>query len=113
MSRAKEALSNCDILVVFTGAGCSSDSGLPVFNQVPGYLELCSPVALAERPDQFYSFFRQAALRYAQTAPHVGYDVLRDLIQSKKEVLVATSNVDGALQKRFFSVLFFICSWFD
>jgi NAD-dependent SIR2 family protein deacetylase len=63
LSLARAALADADILFVFTGAGCSKDSGLPVFNEVPGYQDLCSPVALAQQPEAFYNFFRSAASR--------------------------------------------------
>ncbi len=100
LEQAKEALANCDVLFVFTGAGCSKDSGLPVFNEVPNYQTLCSPTAMRETPLEFYKFFRSAASRYEMTVPHEGYQALRRIIDKERLMaLVATSNVDGALQK--------------
>ncbi len=80
--------------------GASRDSGLPVFNEVPGYLELCTPAALRDTPDLFHRFFLAARERYERTPPHGGYEVLRRMCDlPRRETFVVTSNVDGALQK--------------
>ncbi len=100
IARAKEAIARADILFVLTGAGCSRDSGLPTFNEVPGYLDLCTPRALRDCPDDFYSFFVAAQRRYESTPPHSGYQALARLCaRPRRETFVATSNVDRALER--------------
>lgn len=90
---------HCFVFVLIAGAGCSRDSGLPTFNEVPDYLKLCNPRALRETPEQFHEFFLGAKRRYESTAPHAGYAALRRLCERpRRDTFLVTSNVDRALQ---------------
>lgn len=104
LKEASDALKECTMLLVLTGAGFSKDSGLPVFNEVPRYLSLCSPKALEEQPEEFYGFFGRAMQLYDATQPHEGYKVLHELAsRANLDTLIVTSNVDSALQKAGFA----------
>ena len=103
---ASQLIANASALLILTGAGCSADSGLPVFNQVPDYLNLCNPNALANRRTEFHNFFLSALRRYEATPPHEGYAVLSKIVSSPRALsLVVTSNVDSALEKAGISAL--------
>lgn len=105
---AAAAVRDADFLLVATGAGASRDSGLPTFQESPGYIDLCNPRCLldcdggtADKRELFYGFWSSALHRYATTPPHAGYALLAKWAASK-DAFAVTSNVDGALQKSAF-----------
>jgi NAD-dependent SIR2 family protein deacetylase len=91
------------------GAGLGVDSGLPDFRGVGGWWRRDAPdevVRLEDRatpawfdddPAEAWAFYRARQALYARTAPHAGFDVLRDLLGD--DGFVFTSNVDGHLQR--------------
>lgn len=89
--KAATALIEADILLVVAGAGMSSDSGLPVYNQiadVPIYNEmkltygmLCTPDWLKDDSEIFYGFWGSCYNAYADTTPHRGYQKINKIIE--------------------------------
>lgn len=88
-------------LAVLTGAGMSTESGLPDFRS-PGGLwrryrpeELASVEALEARPLQFYEFYRFRLELLRQAAPNPAHRALAEIERSGRRVTVVTQNVDG------------------
>lgn len=89
--KAASALIEADILLIVAGAGMSSDSGLPVYNQiadVPIYNELkltygmlCTPEWLKDDSEIFYGFWGSCYNAYADTTPHRGYQKINKIIE--------------------------------
>lgn len=85
--RAAEALLRADVLLVFTGAGFSADSGLPVYRDIAAveayqekglsYKDLCNPSWLHQEPEVFYGFWGSCFNSYRDAEPHEGYGVLQ------------------------------------
>lgn len=87
--------------VVFTGAGMSTESGLPDFRSSSGLWKqkdpsrLASTDALNHNVQEFIEFYRQRVLGINEYKPHRGHYILaewekRGIIQS-----IITQNVDG------------------
>ncbi|WNS73553.1 NAD-dependent protein deacylase [Bacillus sp. DTU_2020_1000418_1_SI_GHA_SEK_038] len=88
--------------VVFTGAGMSTESGLPDFRSSKQGLwnkkdpsKIASVKSLNENVDEFIEFYRERVLGVKEYQPHKGHYILaawekRGVIQS-----IITQNVDG------------------
>ena len=97
-----DLLRNSSYTVVYTGAGMSTESGLPDFrsaktglweNEDPALV--ASTEAMNQDVERFFQFYRERVLGMKDCKPHNGHDILakwenEDLIQS-----VITQNVDG------------------
>ncbi|WP_416825261.1 NAD-dependent deacylase [Ectobacillus polymachus] len=88
--------------VVLTGAGMSTESGLPDFrssqnglwkNRDP--LELASVHAMQHNRSNFISFYRSRMNALREIIPHKGYDILANWVQRGKVKAIITQNVDG------------------
>ena len=102
----KEWLNGSNYTVVFTGAGMSTESGLPDFrSQNQGMWNrkdpsrIASTKALNENVHEFIAFYRERVLGVKEYKPHKGHYILADwekrgLIQS-----IITQNVDGFHQQ--------------
>ena len=103
---AARAISGCDHVFVFCGAGMSVDSGLPTYNdiaRVPAYtgreyIDICTPSLMYSNPCEFYGFWGHCYNSYSAAEPHEGYSSLRK-IQGIKDTFTVTSNVDGLLPR--------------
>lgn len=91
--------------VVLTGAGMSTESGLPDFRSPQGLWKghdprrLASIDALYSNTREFYSFYRMRLTNLWKAEPHRGHRILGDM---QKEMLlnaIITQNVDGLHQK--------------
>ena len=88
--------------VVFTGAGMSTESGLPDFRSSKQGMwkkkdpsKIASVKSLNENVDEFIEFYRERVLGVKEFQPHKGHYILADwenrgIIQS-----IITQNVDG------------------
>jgi len=90
--------------VVLTGAGMSTESGLPDFRSPQGLWKgqdprrLASISALYSNTREFYDFYRMRLSHLGKAQPHQGHKILGDL---QKEMLlnaIITQNVDGLHQ---------------
>ncbi len=87
--------------VVLTGAGMSTESGIPDFRSKSGWWRNIDPAtvatveALTNDYDLFHAFYsaRFAALNGCE--PHAGHSILADWEQRGLIARVATQNVDG------------------
>jgi len=87
--------------VIFTGAGMSTESGLPDFRSAGGlwrnrrFEELASRESLAHRYDEFVAFYRWRIQMLGEHAPHAGHRVLADWQRRGLVSAIVTQNVDG------------------
>ncbi|KAL9645177.1 hypothetical protein ABK040_002379 [Willaertia magna] len=88
--KAAELLQQADFVLVCVGAGMSSDSGLPVYNDICNikaykdlnitYHDLARPVSLFENKEElelYYGFWINSLRMYQSTKPHEGYEILK------------------------------------
>ncbi|MGQ0568167.1 MAG: SIR2 family NAD-dependent protein deacylase [Armatimonadota bacterium] len=91
-------------VVAFTGAGVSTESGLPDFRSPGGLLATIDPAtiatrsALEQRPREFYEFYRARLARLAQAAPNPAHVALAMLERAGRLHALITQNVDGLHQ---------------
>jgi NAD-dependent deacetylase len=100
--RLAELLREKKRVVVFTGAGMSTESGLPDFRSAGGlwkqnrrFEELASVTALEQDYDEFVEFYRYRLRALAKFRPHAGHEVLARWQGSGLLQTLITQNVDG------------------
>jgi NAD-dependent deacetylase len=90
--------------VALTGAGMSTESGLPDFRSPGGLwgeydpLEVATLSAFRRTPKKFYDFYRQRLALLTVAAPNAGHQALARLEASGRLSAVITQNVDGLHQ---------------
>jgi NAD-dependent protein deacetylases, SIR2 family len=94
-------------VVFFTGAGVSTDSGIPDFRSQDGLYhqkykyppeEIISHSFFEERTEEFFDFYRDRML-YLDAQPNEVHQFIADLEKAKKSLGVVTQNIDGLHQK--------------
>lgn len=91
-------------MVALTGAGMSTESGLPDFRSPEGLwaefdpLEVATLSAFRRAPEKFYAFYRARLALLAGAAPNAGHYALAGLEASGAVAAVVTQNVDGLHQ---------------
>ncbi len=95
-------LKESNYTVIFSGAGMSTESGLPDFRSANKGLwnninpsDIASTDALNNNVEQFFQFYRERVVKIKEFAPHHGHFILADW--EKKGLLqsIVTQNVDG------------------
>ena len=91
-------------VVVFTGAGMSTESGLPDFRSKQGLWKqrpesLATLDALRRTPNEFYFFYQWRIRRLWEIEPNAGHNTLAILEQKGKLQQIVTQNVDGLHQR--------------
>ncbi|MEI0738863.1 NAD-dependent deacylase [Paenibacillus sp. JTLBN-2024] len=87
--------------VVFTGAGMSTESGVPDFRSKNGLWTgkdpqwLPSTDAMKYNKDEFVEFYRKRIEGLQSVLPHGGYDVLTSLAEQFLLKSIITQNTDG------------------
>lgn len=87
--------------VVFTGAGMSTEAGLPDFRSKDGLWkkkdprQLASIDAMERNPKEFYEFYRMRLHNLAMAKPHEGHKILARWEQRGLIKAIITQNVDG------------------
>ena len=102
ISCIKEILASAERVVVFTGAGISTDSGIPdfrgttgIYNQEDGGTEYyLSRECLYSEPERFFEFYRENMV-YPYAEPNDGHYALAELEENGKLKAVITQNIDG------------------
>lgn len=90
--------------VALTGAGVSTESGLPDFRSPTGLWAGVDPFTVASRgtlvhrPEVFYAFYRERLERLAGAAPNRAHLVLAAMERAGWLRAVVTQNVDGLHQ---------------
>ncbi len=102
----KDWLTNSRHTVVFTGAGMSTESGLPDFRSANQGLwqqkdpsQVASVEALNRNVDEFIDFYRKRVLGVKEYRPHNGHRILAEWERQGRIQSVITQNVDGFHQQ--------------
>lgn len=88
-------------VVVFTGAGMSTESGLPDFRSPDGMWrkedprQLASIRALNLNSHNFFDFYRMRVENLNKAAPHDGHFILAEWEKKNRVKHIITQNVDG------------------
>ncbi len=90
-------------VVVFTGAGMSTESGLPDFRSAEGMWKrrpesLATMQALMDTPEEFYFFYQWRIQRLSEVQPNAGHIALFRLEKAGRIRHIITQNVDGLHQ---------------
>lgn len=104
LDRAAAILDRSRPVAVFTGAGISTESGLPDFRSPGGLwasvdpMEVASLSAFRRRPQVFYEFYRTRLAALAQAQPNAAHRAIAAMESSGVVGTVITQNVDGLHQ---------------
>ena len=104
--RAAELFRKAGRVVVLTGAGISTPSGIPDFrSEGTGLwshnepLEAASLTTFRTSPEKFFQWFRPLAGQIFYAQPNAAHLALADLEKHGAAVTIATQNIDGLHQK--------------
>ena len=102
----KKLIENSKYAVVFTGAGMSTESGLPDFRSAAkGLWKMKDPAkyasvdALYNNRNEFAEFYGLRIENLLKYSPHKGHFILADLEKEGKVKSIITQNVDGYHQE--------------
>ena len=103
ISEIAKAWKKAKRVVVFTGAGMSTESGLPDFRSAQGMWKqrpesLATLKALSETPEEFYFFYQWRIQRLCEVYPNAGHLALALLEKQGHVQHLITQNVDGLHQ---------------
>jgi len=96
-----ERLSRADRLVVLTGAGVSSESGIPTFRGTNGLWEnygaedLATWEAFQRDPELVWRWYEYRRQMIADAAPNLAHRAIADLEETCDDFMLVTQNVDG------------------
>lgn len=100
INKLQEAINKAHKIVFFTGAGMSTDSGIPDFRSNTGLYknnkhaeEIISHSFFMQDPITFYEFYKDKMV-YENAKPNYGHMFIAKL-QDTKDVTVVTQNIDG------------------
>lgn len=103
INKLKDAINKANKIVFFTGAGMSTDSGIPDFRSETGLYknnlhaeEIISHSYFMNNPEGFYEFYKDKMI-FDDAKPNYGHKYISKL-QETKDVKVVTQNIDGLHQ---------------
>jgi len=103
INKLKKAVEESKNIVFFTGAGMSTDSGIPDFRSETGLYktnlraeEIISHSFFINNPLEFYEFYKEKMI-FEDAKPNYGHEYIAKL-QENKNVSVVTQNIDGLHQ---------------
>ena len=101
-----ELLRNAKQIVVLSGAGISTPSGIPDFrSEGTGLWSSDEPMEVASlntfrtHPERFFNWFRPLASQIFHALPNPAHMALVDLENANRKVSIITQNIDGLHQK--------------
>ena len=108
IERLAEILSNSERAVFFSGAGMSTESGIPDFRSANGIYnqklnktfspeEMASHNFFVKHPEEFFAFYRERFV-YLNAEPNAGHRALAELERRGILSAVVTQNIDGLHQ---------------
>jgi NAD-dependent deacetylase len=107
IQKLQEIIDNAKHIVFFTGAGVSTDSGIPDFRSQDGLYNQqyrYPPETIISRsffdadPEEFYRFYKDKML-YLDADPNFTHKLMAELEKKGKSLGVVTQNIDGLHQK--------------
>lgn len=100
----EKAIKESKNIVFFTGAGISTDSGIPDFRSNTGLYknnyhaeEILSHSFFMKNTEEFYSFYKDKMI-YKNAKPNYGHIFMNEVQDLGKNVTVITQNIDGLHQ---------------
>ena len=103
IKKLHDAIEDSERIVFFTGAGMSTDSGIPDFRSAAGLYtnnlraeEIISHSYFMTDPEGFYDFYKEKMV-FPDARPNYGHEYIASL-QDRKDVRVVTQNIDGLHQ---------------
>ena len=103
---AAELFRNAKRMVVLTGAGISTPSGIPDFrSEGPGLwardepLETASLSTFRTAPEKFFNWFRPLASQIFYAKPNPAHEALAEFERTGYQNTIITQNIDGLHQK--------------
>jgi len=107
IDRLADMIAHSKRVVVFTGAGVSTESGIPDFRSPGGIWEQYDPseftyqrfLSSAENRKMHWEFYRTGVLVGGDTQPNAAHYSITELHRMGKVVCVVTQNVDNLHQK--------------
>lgn len=104
-NKLKKLFAKSKKIVAFTGAGFSSESGIPTYRGVGGLWTKYDPMKYANidyfmnDPSYYWSFFRDVRYKIIKNAkPNPAHYALVELERQNKLMTVITQNIDGLHQ---------------
>jgi NAD-dependent deacetylase len=104
-SRLGAWIQEADRIVAFTGAGISTESGIPDFRSPGGIWSQMQPITyqefIASEEARREDWRRRLAMndQLAQAEPNLGHRALASLVRSGKGLGIVTQNIDGLHQR--------------
>ena len=107
IQKLQEIIDGAKHIVFFTGAGVSTDSGIPDFRSQDGLYNQqyrYPPETIISRsffeadPEEFYRFYKDKML-YLDAEPNFTHKLMAELEKKGKSLGVVTQNIDGLHQK--------------
>jgi NAD-dependent deacetylase len=101
MEQVRQWLKEARSVAVLTGAGVSSESGVPTFRGTNGLWkqhrpeDLATPAAFARDPKLVWEWYDWRRTRIAQTQPNAGHYALDEIEKRVPRFTLITQNVDG------------------
>lgn len=104
--KLKQAISECNYIVFFGGAGVSTESGIPDFRSVDGLYSqkykyppetIVSHSFYMRKTEEFYEFYKDKML-FPDAKPNSAHIKLAELEKEGKLKAVVTQNIDGLHQ---------------
>lgn len=104
----KDIIKESSSIVVFSGAGISTPSGIPDFRSADGIYnkkgtlvppeEIISHDYFINHTKEFYDFYKKNLI-YKDAKPNIAHKFFADLEAKGKNVIIVTQNIDGLHQK--------------
>lgn len=103
LEKVSMIMRNAKNIVVITGAGISTASGIPdyrgehgVYVMDPGMIDILSIQTLRSNPEKFYDYFEKMLLGIHQAKPNTAHLLLADWEANHgKNITVVTQNIDS------------------
>ena len=101
MEKLVERLRSASVLTVLTGAGISSESGLPTFRGINGLWrdhrveELASPEGFERDPRLVWTWYNERRAAHAAAQPNAGHNAIAGLEERFEDFTLVTQNVDS------------------
>jgi NAD-dependent deacetylase len=102
IEKAAELIKNAGHLVVLTGAGISTESGIPDYRSHGGLWDGLKPEEISHwskiGTPEFRKFFSERYKEFNEHEPNITHEILAKW-QEKQKVTIITQNIDGYHQK--------------